>query len=156
MEKDSKLNVANMKIDQLGYVYKDIKAQAELLEDLYHLPKFAIMDNEHTVQFRGKESPLKLKFGFSRLFGIQIELIQWVEGDCVFKEFIDQGREGLQHVSVFVEDIQAYIDEFQKQGIELVQHGKIHRQEFAYMDTEKTLGIYLELQETKSQLKKKK
>ncbi|MHA1275396.1 MAG: VOC family protein, partial [Promethearchaeota archaeon] len=94
------------------------------------------------------------KIALSRQFNIQIELIQLIEGESVFKEFLDQGREGLHHVSLFIEDIDSYIEYFEKRGIEKIYSGSIGRQTFAYFDTEEILGMFLEVQETRKRRKK--
>jgi hypothetical protein len=52
----SELNLGNLKINQLGYVYKDIKKQAKILEEKLGLPKFAYLENKPTkYNYRGKK-----------------------------------------------------------------------------------------------------
>jgi hypothetical protein len=150
------LNFGSMNIEQLSFVFKDIKKQAKIMEDLYGIPKFAVMeDMTHQCVFRGKEVDVTLDFGFSRLFNVQIELQQWKSGDSVFKEFIDEGKEGLHSVGLYTEDLQAVIDAFKAKGIEVIQTGQIGKQWFAYFDTKKTFGILLEFQQTVKRKKKK-
>ena len=158
MEEKFELNLENLKIEQLSFVYKDIKKQAKIMEDTYGV-KFAVMENitHEDAILRGKESSIILNYGFSRLFGVQIELQQPTEacGDCIFKEFLDQGKEGLHSVGMYVEDLQATIDELKKKGLEVLQEGKIGKQWFAYFDTENTFGALLEFQQTTKRRRKK-
>lgn len=42
----SEQNLGNLKINQLGYVYKDIKKQAKNLEEKLGIPKFAYLENK--------------------------------------------------------------------------------------------------------------
>jgi len=159
MVENLEFNLGNLKIDQLSYVYKDIKKQAKIMEDLYGIPKFAQMENitHEDAILRGKEVSITLNYGFSRLFGVQIELQQPTEacGDCIFKEFLNQGREGLHAVGMYVEDLQVTIDELKKRGIEVLQEGKIGKQWVAYFDTETTFGGLLEFQQTLKRRRKK-
>ncbi len=152
------LNLVNLKVEQLSFVYKDIKKQAKIMEDTYGI-KFAVMENiiHEEATFHGKEVSIVVNYAFSRLFGIQIELQEPAEacGDCLFKEFLDQGKEGLHSVGMYVEDLQATIDEFKKKGIEVLQSGKIGKQWFAYFDTENTFGALLEFQQTVKRRRKK-
>ena len=69
-------NLGNLKIDQLSFVYKDIKKQAKIMEELYGVPKFAHMENitPQNATFRGKEVTITLDYAFGRLFNVQIEL----------------------------------------------------------------------------------
>ncbi len=157
MAQNFNLNLGNLKIEQLSYVYKDIKKQAKIMEDLYGIPTFAQMEDitHENAIFRGKEVTITVDYAFSRLFNTQIELQQWKAGDSLFKEFLDQGKEGLHSVGTYVEDLQLYIDELKKKGIEVLQSGQIGKQWFAYFDTEKTFGILLEFQQTVKRRKKK-
>ncbi|MFX0088097.1 MAG: VOC family protein [Candidatus Hodarchaeota archaeon] len=150
-------NLGNLKIEQLSYVYKDIRKQAKIMEEIYGIPTFAQMENipHQDATFRGKEVTIILDFAFSRLLNVQIELQQWKSGDSLYKEFIDQGKEGLHSIGIYVEDLQAFIDEFKKRGIEVLQTGKVGKQWFAYFDTEKTFGVLLEAQQTVKRRRKK-
>ena len=157
MAEKFEFNLGNLKIDQLSYVYKDVKSQAKIMEDLYGIPKFAHMENitHQDATYRGKETTIVTDYAFSRLFNIQIELQQWKSGDSLFKDFIDQGKEGLHSIGIYVEDLQTYVDEFKNRGIEILQTGEVNRFKFAYLNTEKTFGFLLEIGETVKRRKKK-
>ena len=145
-----KINFGNLKVAQLGFVYKDIEEQAKIFETLFNVPKFAVIpETTDTVKYKGKDGEVNTKIALSRQFGLQIELIQHMSGDCIYKEFLDQGREGFHHISLFIENIEAYIKYFEKQGYKMIYYGEIGKQVYAYFDTEKTLGMLLEIQETR-------
>jgi len=150
------IDLKNLKVEQLGFVYKDVEKQAKIFEELFNVPKFAIIpETTQVVKYRGKDSKVNTKIAISRQFNIQIELIQLIEGESVFKEFLDQGREGLHHISLFIEDIDSYIEYFEKRGIEMIYSGSIGKRVYAFFDTEETLGMLLEVQETRKSRKKK-
>ncbi len=157
MAQNFKFNLGNLKIAQMSFLYKDIKKQAKKMEQIYSIPTFAQMENitHQEATFRGKEVIIILDYAFSRLLNIQIELQQWKSGDCLFKEFIDQGKEGLHSIGVYVEDLDAYINDFKKRGIEVLQTGKIGKQKFAYLDTKQTFGVLLEISTTVKRRRKK-
>jgi hypothetical protein len=139
----------NLKVDQLGYVYKDIEKQAKLLETIFGVPKFAFLEKRDSpIIYRGKESIMSTKLAISRIFNVQIELIQYIEGECVFKEFIDSGREGLHHFGIYVDDLDSVLKEFTEKGYEVLHQRRIGKQKITYIDTEKELGLLLEFQET--------
>jgi methylmalonyl-CoA/ethylmalonyl-CoA epimerase len=157
MAQNMDFNLGNLKIEQLSYVYKDIKKQAKIMEELYNIPPFAQMENISIIDatYQGKVVEPVLDYAISRLFNVQIELQQWKSGDCIFKEFIDQGKEGLHSIGVYVEDLDVYIEEFKKKGIKVLQTGQTGKQKFVYLDTEKTFGILLEISTTVKRRKKK-
>ncbi len=151
------MNIGDLEIFQLGYVYKDIEKQAKIMEEVWNMPKFAILPpNTNEVIYRGEKSTYTTQIAFTRYWGKQIELIQWVSGEGIHKEFLDSGNEGFQHVSCMVDDLDAYIELFKENGIEPVFIGSIGKQHFAYFDTEESLGFLLELQMTKKRERKKK
>jgi len=157
MTQNFEFNLGNLKIDQLSFIYKDIKKQAKIMENLYGIPKFAQMENitHQDATYRGKEVSIIVDYAFSRIFDVQIELQQWKSGDCLFKEFIDQGKEGLHSIGVYVDELEAYIDELKKKGIDVLQTGQVGKQKFVYLDTEKTFGVLLEISTTIKRRKKK-
>ncbi len=149
MIENEKIDFRNFKVDQLGFVFKDVEKQAKIFENLFNIPKFQFIPPfPNTVMYRGKEVSVTAKYGFSRYFNdIQLELIQNIEGDSIYKEFIDKGREGLHHISLFIENLEEYLEKFKKYGYEVVFSGAISTQKWVYLDTEADLGILLELQE---------
>ncbi len=157
MAQNFEFNLGNLKIEQLSYVYKDIKKQAKVMEELYGIPAFAQMENivHQNATFRGKEVEITLDYAFSRSINVQIELQQWKSGDCSFKEFVDQGKEGLHSIGLYVDDLEAHVEEFKKRGIEVLQTGQVGKQKFVYLDTEKTFGVLLEISTTVKRRKKK-
>jgi len=157
MAHNFEFNLGNLKIDQLSFVYKDIKKQAEIMEKIYGIPKFAQMEDitHQDATYHGKEVAIIVDYAFSRLLNVQIELQQWKSGDSLFKEFIDQGKEGLHSIGLYVDDLDRYIDEFNSKGIKVIQTGQIGKQKFVYLDTEKTFGVLIEIQTTVKRKRKK-
>jgi len=154
MEK-KEIDLNSLKVEQLGFVYKDVEKQAKIFEETFNMPKFAILpETTQVVKYRGKDSKVNTKIAISRQFNIQIELIQLIEGESVFKEFLDQGKEGIHHISLFIEDIDSYIEYFESRGIEMVYSGSIGKRVYAYFDTVDTLGMFLEVKETRKRKKK--
>jgi len=149
------MNIGDLEIFQLGYVYKDVEKQAKIMEKVWGMPKFAVIpNNENEVIYRGKKSIYTTTIAMSRYWGKQIELIQPVSGEGIHQEFLDNGNEGFQHISCMVEEVDPYIELFKKHGIEAVFIGQIGKQYFSYFDTLDSLGFLLELQMTKKRSRK--
>ena len=101
------INFGNLKVDQLAFVYKDIEKQAKVMETILGIPKFTFMPAvDHTAYYRGKETHYVSKMAFSRYLSVQLELIQLLEGECVYGEFLNENREGFHHIAVIVDDAQ--------------------------------------------------
>jgi methylmalonyl-CoA/ethylmalonyl-CoA epimerase len=145
------IKYGNLKVDQFGYVYKDVEKQTKRMETFFGVPKFTILGPiEVDVIYRGKPTKITVKAAYGRLFdNTELELLEIVDGESIYTEFIDEGREGFHHVSFDVNDLSSLIDYFKSEGINVIQSGKLVALRYAYMDTESLLGIILEFSETK-------
>ena len=158
MSNNKTLDLKNLKIDQLGYVYKDIEKQAKIMEKMFGVSKFTIFDPvDVKVNYRGVDKTLKMRGGFGTLYDdTQIELLQPVEGESIYTEFLDQGREGFHHILYTVDDLQAVINKYKDAGIEVIQSGKLMTSKYAYMDTEELIGLIVEFGQEGRRGKRKK
>ena len=123
------------------------------MEELYNLPTFVSWPAVgFPTKYKGKDSTLKARVAFSKMGDPQnemgepqVELIEWHEGDSPYKDFLEQGREGLHHLGMYVDNLDPYLKDFESKGIEILFYGEIGGGRFAYMDTESTFGIIVEL-----------
>ena len=139
------LKLGNLNVFQLGYVYKDIEKQAKIMESVFGVSKFTMVGPLILrINYRGEKAKITVRAAFAQYSETQLELIQLIEGDSIYKEFLDQGREGLHHVLYRVDDLKAVINKYKENGIEVIQSGRIMTSSYAYMDTEKKLGIIIE------------
>ena len=125
------------KIDQIGIVLKDVKKTAKFLEKTFGIGPFLI--------FETSTETTKGNIGVLQLGEVQIELIQILEGKTIHTQFMDKGREGLHHLAFFVKDLEKELARLKKQGIGVVEKGEIFGYKYAYLDTEKSVGITFEL-----------
>ncbi|NVM35301.1 MAG: hypothetical protein HWN81_06875 [Candidatus Lokiarchaeota archaeon] len=68
MESNFKIILGALKIDQLGFLYNDIKKQAKLIKLKFYLPNFIFTESKsHSFKYRGKESEVILDLGINRI-----------------------------------------------------------------------------------------
>jgi len=153
----SEFNLNNLRVDQLGYIYRDIRKQAKILEQKFNIPKFVFIENkDKKYYYRGKETIISTEIGLSRIFNTQIELIQLIKGECIFTEFLNAGKEGLHHFGVFVTNLDEIVSHYKEMGFEVVHEGiAAGRQKVTYIDTYDILGVYVEFQESIKRKRKK-
>ena len=103
MVEEFKIDFKNFKIDQLGFIFKDIKKHTKIWEELFNIPKFAFFP-PHTTEYlyKGKKTDVTVTQAFSRCFDLQLQFIQHIEGESHHKEFLEKGREGLHHIGLYV------------------------------------------------------
>ncbi len=146
MNEENRLILDNLKVDQLGFVYKDVEKQAQILESIYNIPKITFFEfHGQTITYRGKETKNSIKLGTTQYFNLNLELIQPLDGESIYQEFINSGREGFHHIGRYVDDLDLSVEDFKKKGIKALQMGQMVKLHYAYMDTEDTFGIIIEL-----------
>jgi len=126
------------KVDQIGIVVKDMEATMKFYEKMFGIEPFPTVESA--------VDSAKLKIGLFQLGEVQIELIQVLEGENILSKFLEKRGEGLHHLGFFVEDIEKELARLEKGGIKVLERGTVLGVvNFAHLDTEKILGVVLEL-----------
>jgi len=103
------------KLDQVGFVVRDLEAAMALYEPMFG--PFSTMDpGPMTYDYRGQEEECNMRLAFGKSGDVEIELIEWVEGGCPHKEFLDAGHEGMHHMRFRIDDLDAKVAEAEKIG----------------------------------------
>lgn len=131
------------KIDQIGIVVKDIQKTTEYYSSTLGIGPFRVSEiSMANVDIRGKIGQLKIKVAITKIGPLQLELIENIEGNNIYTEFIKTKGEGLHHLAVIVDDVQKEVAELRRQGVRVLMEDKKY---FAYLNTEETGGVILEL-----------
>ena len=70
--------------------------------------------------YRGQPEQCDLRLAFGKSGDVEIELIEWVSGGSPHKEFIDAGREGMQHLRFIVDNLEEKVAEAGGLGYEAI------------------------------------
>lgn len=97
----------------------------------------------------GKPAEYKMKVGLSYIGSMRIELIQPLEGDTVYKEFIEQHGYGVHHLGILTQNMHDSIQQAKKAGFRMTMDGAGFGPDddghYAYLDTEDAIGTTIEL-----------
>jgi len=121
-------------VAQVGYVVRDLQASMKLYEPLFG--PFRTMDGSvKDATYRGRLADCKLELAFGWSGDVEIELIQWVSGDCPHREFIEKGREGMHHLHFRVEDCDAWVRRLEPLGYQTIWYKRWSEDTiFAYLE----------------------
>jgi hypothetical protein len=101
------------------------------------------------MTYRGRTQEYRMRLALAQVGPLVVELIQPLSGDTIYVEHLDRKGEGLHHVGVFVASFDEAVAEAQQQGFSVLQSGRgfgrFGDEGFAYLDTEASLGMILEL-----------
>lgn len=138
-------------IRQLGYVVEDIEAAMDYwsrtlgVGPWYYNPKVPI----ENYQYRGEHYEPHNSVALANSGVVQVELIQCRNDvPSMYRDFLQAGRTGLQHVAYWTENYDADMERLLAQGFKPVMSGEVgERGRFVYFDTEYHPGSVIELSE---------
>ena len=97
----------------------------------------------------GKPTEYKMKVALSYFGNMRLELIEPVEGDTVYKEFIEEHGYGVHHLGILTENMEESIKKAADAGIKMTMDGAGFGPDddghYAYLNTEDLISTTLEL-----------
>lgn len=138
-------------VRQNGYVVHDVEAAMAHWTDVlgvgpfFYFERVAIED----FRYRGDPSPLEVSIALANSGPLQIELIQQRnDAPSMYRDFLEAGHEGLQHVAYWTEEMDATLERLEKDGYVVGQSGSIgDNGRFVYLRTENHPGTVVEISE---------
>jgi hypothetical protein len=96
---------------------------------------------------RGRESNfiMDLRYAEGGFGGLKFELVEPLEGESIYKEFLEERGEGIHHVAFTVDNLDAQIADMAERGFKVIQTGETSRGRFAYFNTDLVGGVAVEL-----------
>jgi hypothetical protein len=103
---------------------------------------------EHMTR-RGEPTEYRMRVALSYIGSMRVELIEPLEGDTVYQEFVDEHGYGVHHLGVLTEDMAESLRRAEEAGLEMTQDGAGFGPDgdghYAYLDTEDLIGTTIEL-----------
>lgn len=90
----------------------------------------------------------ELKFSFIPFGNAHVELLESTSAEGVIRKFIDKKGEGVHHISLEVDDIQAEVKEMREKGVQFVSekpYFNAHQDLVIFIHPKSTPGILVEL-----------
>lgn len=121
-------------IDQIGFVVKSIDKAEQHYGAMFG--PFSRMDGSvKAATYRGRIADVKLDLMFGHSGDLEIEFIQWRDGESPHREFIERGREGMHHLRYRVDDADKWIERLAEVGYEPIWYKQFSSDiVFAYLE----------------------
>ena len=126
-------------IDHISYAVKDIDRVIEAWSRLYGIEPWTFKENGG-ADVKGR--PWKIRMAFAYVGPVEIELVQCLEGRIFQSKFIDKWGEGVHHIGIYVDDVDAEMEKLVSEGATLLIHDPGR---FAYLDAGGPGGAIFEL-----------
>ena len=112
-------------------------------------PEFMLDSSRYTdyeVYGKTPDTTDKTRMRFVQIGSFQIELVQPVEGEPIYKEFLNSKGEGAHHMAFTVDDLDEETAKLVEKGIPVITRVKLSTGGgFAYFDTGKVGSLITEL-----------
>ena len=101
------------------------------------------------MSYHGEPADYAMRLALSWIGPLRIELIQPLDGDSVYHDFVREHGYGVHHLGVLVEDMAAALARAEEAGLTMIQDdsgfGLDGDGHYAYLDTQDLIGVDLEL-----------
>lgn len=136
----------------MGIVVHDLDKSMENYQNAFGIGPWGTMNIDPSIfsdmTYHGRPAQHRFRAAFAMVGPLQLELIEPVEGDNIFSDFLKEHGEGLHHLGhLRVSNLDEAIETFEKAGFPCLQSGRFPGGGYAFMDTVKTLGVIIELLE---------
>lgn len=144
-------------VSQIGIVVRDLEKAIKNYSDIFGIvfPKVVVREYFNRM-YRGKPGNFRIKLALGMMGELQIELIEVLEGETIYGEFLEKKGEGLHHLGFVVKNMEERIRALESLGIGVLQSGERVGSRFAYMDTEKIVGVIFEFIEREREMEVEK
>ena len=129
------------KVDHIAMLVEDMESLLHVFTEVFNL----------TVSKQMEFPEGKIKVAFLDLGELQLEVIQPTGPDTPFAHYLETKGQGLHHLALEVDDIEAALQTARESGLKL--EDEVPRPgaggQIAYLDPETTSGIYLQFVQVK-------
>ena len=146
-------NSVGPSVDQIGIVVRDLRSMVANLSKIFEIKDFRIMEwpiegiDPHAT-YHGEPGNYRLLLAFVTIGNTQLEIVQPLEGQNIYTDFLEEHGPGLHHIRLTIPDFDEKVAFLGASGIKNLASGTgVHvGSEWAYFDTRQLLeGVVVEL-----------
>ena len=134
---------------QIGIVVDDLDKYMKKFNDEYGIGPWGVHHfNKETctqLTYRGREVDYSMKLALCDCHNVQWELIEPVDDNNIYKEFLDERGVGIHHLAMDIESNHNVIEKMEERNVSEIQTGNYHGIGYNYFDTTKDLGFITEI-----------
>ena len=144
-------NIKVSELFQVGIVVRNLDEAMNLYKNLLGIDSWEVVEvnsSTHRFTYHGKPVEHSFKAAFTMLGQLMIELLEPLEGEGIYRDFLNEHGEGIHHLGhVRVDDLDKAVKELEEAGFPCIETGgdSADFHTWAYVDTTSALGYILEL-----------
>lgn len=138
---------------QIGLVVSDLDRTVNVLSEVFGIGPFRMAEwppaDQPDLQrfYRGRLGRFTARMAWTDLGTVELEIIQPLEGDSVWADYLKRHGDGVHHIKFNVPEAEPFVQLAADHGLEVSQRGEGLRPgtEWVYVDLEEQAGFHLEL-----------
>jgi hypothetical protein len=115
-------------INQLAIVVEDLELVAKNYWLILGIGPWAIFDWEAPLvygrKYYGKPAWSRERIALAQVGGVQLELVQPIDGPSIYRDWLDEHGEGFHHMNFLVEDVDVAAEILAEEGFPSIQSGQ--------------------------------
>jgi methylmalonyl-CoA/ethylmalonyl-CoA epimerase len=114
---------------QIGVVVADLDKSIQALTEVFGIGPFRSIEwppadrTDIERYYYGEPREFRARMAFTELGSVELELIQPLDGDSIWADFLRERGEGIHHIRFNVPDLEPTIEYLAGQGIQVAQMG---------------------------------
>jgi len=136
-------------INQICIVVPDLEAAMKVYVEEYGIGPFAIYElnpsNMNDMVINDEPGSFAMRLGNAKVGDLEIELLQPLDDNSTYAEFLKKHGVGVHHVNVLFEDFDETMGELRRKGHTIVTGAGYEGNTFNYMSTDRDLGVITEV-----------
>jgi catechol 2,3-dioxygenase-like lactoylglutathione lyase family enzyme len=137
-------------INQVAIAVNDLGLVAKNYWDILGIGPWAIYEWEtpqvYDRTYRGEKVWAREKIALVQVGGVQLELVQPVDGPSIYRDWLEEHGEGIHHMNFLVDDLDEVSAVLTNEGFPLIQSGKVgppaEKNAYAYFDIKPLRAIW--------------
>jgi methylmalonyl-CoA/ethylmalonyl-CoA epimerase len=134
---------------QIGIVVRDLDATIRKYVDDYRIGPWKIYEfnpgNAKDLREYGRPVQRSWRLAVAMVGQLQWELIEPLDDESIYARFLAEKGAGVHHIAVAAQSFDEMLAMAAKRGNELVLSGEFEGVKVAYLDTDRDLGVTLEI-----------
>jgi hypothetical protein len=134
---------------QVSVIVRDLDAAMRTYVHEYGIGPWHVYefnpDNVKDMRSRGEPVEWSWRLAIAQVGQVQWELVEPLEGDSIYAQFLAEHGPGVHHVGVAVDSYDDTLAELGRRGREVLLGGEYNGINFAYLTTDGDLGVITEI-----------
>jgi len=119
----------------LGVVVEDLDKTKEFLSRVLGLGPWQVIDYAPTKDELFVGEPFRLRIAVAEQVPLVLELVQPLEGNSIWSEFLKNRGEGLHHIAFTIPNWDEVVQIMEQTGIRMAAGGTINGKRWCYFET---------------------